>query len=358
MKSALADFQAGIDQFLVFLERTEQEQELIKLLYDRRSDLPVREAELLTAMVANATNTKQYIYAVAIISLYGLMERLVDSLISNFVIQLGELSSRFEELPEVIQKNHLPFSLTLAESLLSDKFRTETTHGDIIGNLHHCFSGSEDYKLNGLAFTFHRGNLNLNRITEMLTAVGVHAHQRRISKTQVFVQYCLEQTEHTIDKMNDNQIKSIFDPIDDLVDRRNEVSHGVVQNIESVNLLKERCIFVRAYGVGLFDILWAGVLEYAAKIGEAKKLGVPIVVHNHSIVCFEIQNTRIAVGDLLFALTANNLEPVRLSAILNLQIEGVDQSVIDAVDPVKIGVQISFNAKSNYDYYFLPADQL
>lgn len=85
MKPALADFNAGIDQLVVFLQRAEQEQELLALLNDRKHELPVREGELLDGLVATSTNAKQYIHAVAIVSLYGLLERLVDGTVIGFV---------------------------------------------------------------------------------------------------------------------------------------------------------------------------------------------------------------------------------------------------------------------------------
>lgn len=237
MKSAIADFKAGIDQLLVFLDRTEHEQELIVSLKERKHELPAREAELLSILIDTATSTKQYIYTVSIVSLYGLLERLVDNLLIGFVVHLEKFSKLFDGLPEVIRKNHLPYSLALAEALLKDSFRTETTHEKVIANLHSCLSGSTAYKLNGSAFALHRGNINLNRISEMLAGVGVQNHLKRVVRTPTFSHFLSGmEPERNIRKLNDSELKSLFDPIDDLVERRNGVSHGVVQ-VDDLSLL-------------------------------------------------------------------------------------------------------------------------
>lgn len=360
MKPALAVFHAGIDQLIVFLERTEHEQELIALLNERQGKLPVREAELLNRLIAASTSTKQYIYAVAIVSLYGLLERLVDSLISSFVMHLGDFGGSFQQLPEAIKKNHLPRSLALAEALLKDRFRTETTHAQVIANLHSCLSSGQNYKLNGLAFALHRGNLNLGRIAEMLNDVGAQHHLRRVVRTPTFLRYFQNlEPERDVQRLADDDLTTLFEPIDDLVERRNDVSHGVVQvdEIQSVGLLKDRCAFVRAYGVGLYEMLLQDALKYTAEIGVAQALGRPIKIYNNRIVCFEA-SCRVAVGDQIFALTADVREPVRCGTIASIEIDRVERTEIMTDAPIKFGVQVGFHANGGYDYFSLPGDRL
>lgn len=359
MKSALADFKAGIDQLLVFLDSIEHEQELIGLLNERKRELPAREYDLLTQLIAAATNTKQYTYTVTIVSLYGLLERLVDSLVSGFVVRLSEFSELYERLPEVIRKNHLRCSLALAEALLKDRFRTETTNENVIANLHSCLSGSKDYRLNGAAFALHRGNVNLGRITEMLAGVGVPSHLERVVRAPTLSQYLVGlELERDISALTSEELKMLLEPIDDLVERRNDVSHGVVQidDIESIELLKERCAFICAYGNALFELLIHDALKYTAEIGVAQALGRPIAVYDHRIVCFEAA-CQIAVGDQMFALTSDPLEPVRSGAIASLQIDRVDHREIVTATPVQFGAQVPFHANDGYDYYFLRANQ-
>lgn len=360
MKSVLEDFEVGITKLLMFLNRTQQEQELIGLLNERKSALSAQEAALLQMQVETSTNTKQYIYSVAIVSLYGLLERLVDGMVSAFVVQLSDFNGDYGKLPAVIRKNHLRFSLELAEALHKDHFRTETTHERIIANLHSCLSGANDYDLNGSAFTLHRGNHTLARINDILANVGMDNPIKKLSLTRSISAFSLSLLQgRKINDLSDQELTTFFYPIDVLVSRRNSVSHGVVQldDLESVDLLKERCSFIRAYGAGLFELLINAALNYAAEIGLAQNLGKPLIVHNHRIVCFQIQG-ELAVGDWIYALTKDPMMPVRSSRIIKLEMNREDKQKISAIIPVQLGVEVGFHANDNYDYYSLPSGQL
>lgn len=360
MKPALADFHAGVDRLVAFLERTEHEHELMVMLNVRRHELPDRESELLGRLIAGATNTKQYVYAVSIVSLYGLLERLVDSLVSSFVMHLGEFGEKFESLPEVVRKNHYSKSLELAEALLKDKFRTETTRERIIANLHSCFLGGSDFTLNGSAFALHRGNLNLGRITEMLAGIGTVPHIKRVVRTKTFgAVLSTLNPERNIPGLLDSDLVNLLEPIDALVERRNDVSHGAlrIDQLESVELLKGRCTFVRAYGTGLYEVLLQDAMKHAAHLGAARCLGQPVQVVDNRIVCFEASGP-ISVGDRLFAVTPNALEPVRHSEIVRIEIDRVAHQRIEAAAPIRFGVEVGFHANPAHAYYTLSAEVL
>ena len=357
MKSALGDCQAGIDQLLKFLERTEYEQQLLTLLSERKKELASPEGDLLGLLLSTATNTKQYIYTVSIISLYGLVERLVDGLVSGYIVQLSRFTKAFEKLPDDVKNNHLPYSLALADAVIKDKFRTGTSNETIIANLYSCLSAPNDYKLNGAAFSLHRGNVTLSRITEMLNGAGVKQHLNRVVHTPTFSRYLVKcDPERDFDKLTDEESKLLLEPISELVERRNEIAHGVVlvDSLESIKILKERCAFVRAYAVGLYELLMHEAMHHAAVIGVAQPLGQPIEVYDHKIVCFGVA-CNLAIGDLIFSLTPDALNPIRSSEVLNLQINRIDQSEINTDIPLQFGVQVGFYAKDQREYYSLPA---
>ena len=160
--------------------------------------------------------------------------------------------------------------------------------------------------------------------------------------------------------MVDGDLKTLLEPIDDLVARRNDTSHGVVHvdEIQSVGLLRERCSFVRAYGTGLYEMMLHDVLKYSAESGAAQTLGKPVAVfNNNTIVCFEAR-CRVAVGDRIFAISADALEPVRSGLIVNLQIDNVDKVEIDATAPVRFGARVEFHANAGHQYFSLPAETI
>ncbi|MDT3680810.1 MAG: HEPN domain-containing protein [Burkholderiaceae bacterium] len=361
MRAELADFNAGLDQLVRFLERTERENELVGLLNARRQELEAQEAALLQQLVERSTHTRQYVYAVGIVSLYGLLEQLVDGLVVSFVNHLGGFAKGYEALPESFRTRHLEQSLALATALLKDRFRTETTHERVVANLHSCLMARESgFTLNGHAFALHRGNHNLARITDLLSGVGIQSHLRRVVSTPAFKAHLVAQApERDWSVMADTEVERLFEPIDDLVRRRNDVSHGAMtaDQLESVPLLMERCDLVRAYGVGLHELILQEAMKHAAELGAARALGQPLEVYDNRIVCFEATGP-IAVGDRLFAVTADALQPVRHSQVLRLEIDRQAFPSIDSAAPVRFGVEVCFHADRRHRYFMLASDRL
>lgn len=357
MKTCVQSFMAGVNELHAFLVATEHETELISLLLQRQPVLEDRENYLLTQIASASTDRKRYIYTVAIVSLYGLLERFVDELIEAFVARIAGLVSSYDEMPEPIRKNHVSMSLALALAIAEDRHRTGATQETVVANLHSCLSGASKFQVNGAAFVLHRGNISLEKITKYLANVGVQSHLRRVTLARELLEYYYKQDpERDIRNAADQDLSALLMPIDDLVMRRNQVSHGVinVDDVVSVELLKERCRFVAAYGCALYDVLLQEVLKYLVIDASVKRLGKPLAVYNNSIVCFEIDHCSIVVGDVLAAETGDLREPFRFGPISSLEIERQSHTEINAIQSVKIGAKVSFKADKRFDYYVLP----
>jgi hypothetical protein len=134
------------------------------------------------------------------------------------------------------------------------------------------------------------------------------------------------------------------------------VAHGVVDDIESVDLLKERCRFVEAYGAALYDVLAQEVLRYEIARPGTQSLGRPIAVYNRKVVCFETAKCTIAVGHVLVAATGNPMEPFRHGAITSLQVEGVSYQELAIAEPTKFGAAVPYRASKEHEYFLLPRE--
>ena len=355
MKTSVQTVKAGVDELLTFLSSTEHETALTGLLLQRRGILNAHENTLLSQISEARTDRKRYIYTVSIISLYGLLERFVDNLIEAFIACIANSVSSFAEMPANIQENHIPMSIALVKAIGEDRHRTAITQKEAIDNLHSCLSGDKNFRVNGAAFVLHRGNITLAKITEFLTSIGIDAHLRRITLAPEFISF-FQEKERDIHKVADSDLHALLQPINDLVDRRNQVSHGVIDDIESVDLLKERCHFITAYSAALYNVMTQEVLKYRIKHPDVQFLGKPIVVHNNSIVCFESNNCHIATGNIMVASTSDTMEPFRYGQIHSLQIEDQPLEEITISQPTKFGAKVSFSAKDHYEYYILPID--
>ena len=101
-----------------------------------------------------------------------------------------------------------------------------------------------------------------------------------------------------IKDFQDADLDRLLEPIDDLVERRNLVAHGTIDDIETVDLLNERCQFVAAFAKALYELLQLEMLRVEVASRHSHALGRPIDVFNDHIICFEAKGCKIAVGNL------------------------------------------------------------
>jgi hypothetical protein len=356
MRTSVQTFRAGVEELLIFLSSMANETELIGLLLQRQSILNSHESQVLTQIAAARTDRKRYTYIVSIVSLYGLLERFIETLIEAFIENIASAVNSYNRMPAKIRDNHIPNSIALLKAIGEERHRTRTTQEEVIANLYSCLSGDTNFRMNGAAFVLHRGNINLARITEHLSSVGINTHFRRVILAPDLISFFRERDpERDIRNVADQDLYALLQPIDDLVERRNQVSHGVIDidDIESIDLLKERCHFVAAYGNAVYNVVAQEVLKYQIDRANVQRLGKPIKVYNNSIVCFEANNTRIAVGNTIAAATSNTLEPFFYSEIVNLQINGKNISEIVSSESATFGAEVSFKASEKYDYFVL-----
>jgi hypothetical protein len=359
MKASIQTFRAGIGELSEFLTSTEHQTELIGLLLQRENGLDARERQLVSNIALARTDRKRYVYTVAIVSLYGLLEQFIDTCVEAFIVRIARSVKSYEAMPEAVRRNHVFLSTDLLKAISEERGRRSLTVEGVIANLHSCLSGAPNFRINGSAFVLHRGNVTLSRITSYLASVGVDTHLRKVSQSAEFVEYFRNVApERSILAAADQELPAIFDPIDDLVSRRNQVSHGSISidDIESTELLKERCRFVTAYCGALYEVLVLEALRYQVAHSAVQRLGRPIAVYDNSIVCFESGAFQIAVGSIVAAETGNNVQPFRYGPISSLQIDGQPVDQLLPTDNRRFGARVPFRAGEEFEYYVLPED--
>jgi hypothetical protein len=357
MKSCVDTFSKGLNDLVLFLGNADRETELVKglLTNDRSQSLTMTEKELLAEISEAATDKKRYVYAIAIVGLYGLLERLVDDILEKYVVIISALVDRYDDLPETIRKNHITLSIDLMKAVSEERHRSDLTAPQIIGNLHSCLSGADSFRLNGQAFVLHRGNIRLARVREFLGKLGIDASLRRILVMPTLEKFFADGDQARITRdVPDADSELLLAPIDELVERRNLVAHGIIDDIETVDLLKDRCRFVCAFAHSLLELLQQEVLRIEISRGSVQALGRPIAVFDNRIACFESEKCKIAVGDRIVAATEDALVPFRWSQVINIEVDRTRHPALDITTRTQFGVEVGFTALKNHDYFLLP----
>jgi len=356
MKECVDTFRFGVDDLALFLRNAEREAALTALLLNeaRFSSLTPDEQELIKGISTAGTGKRRYLYAVAIVGLYGLIERFVDSILEDYVVQLTKFVSHYNDLPEAIRKNHLSASLDLLKAVNDGTYHGESDASSIIANLHSCLSTPQSFQLNGPAFVLHRGNINLEKVRAFLGGLGIAAPLKRLILMPSLVSFFAERDPPRDPRsFSDDDLSLMLSPITDLVDRRNAIAHGVVDDIESVDLLLARIAFLSAFVQAMHELLRHELLPFELCGSGIQELGRPIAIYNGKIVCFESKNCRIALGDWIVAKTEDSLLPYRISEILDLQVNKLSHKELRLTDTTRFCVRISFTARESHKFFIL-----
>jgi hypothetical protein len=358
MKACVDTFAAGLNDLILFLDNADRETELVKSLLreTRQSSLTCDEKGLITEIAKAGTGKRQYVYAVAIIGLYGLLERLVDSILEKYIVIISGLVDRYDDLPESLRRNHVTLTIELVKAVSEERHRGDLTTAQIIANLHSCLSGDSVFRVNAPAFVLHRGNITLHKARDFLKALGIEASARRMLVMPAFETFfAAADPPRNVHSIQDADLERLLTPIDDLVERRNSVAHGIIDDIETVDLLIERCRFVSTFVEALYDLLQQEMLRVEILCGHCQPLGRPLNVFNDHIVCFESEKCTVAIGDRIVAATGDALMPFRWSAVINLEVDRTRHQTLDINSTTRFGAEVAFNARKNHDYFLLPA---
>lgn len=362
MKIALSTFEFGLQNLMKYLDSEKSEGLLLERLSKNQGEvLDVSIQELVLAVRKSHVSRKQYLYSVSIVSLYGLLERYVDAVIAAHVNQLARIVNSYTHFPNAIVDRHILRSMELLKAIMEDKFRGKSIKpNQIVANLHSCLSGAGNFQINGEAFVIHRGNLTLTKIGEFLNDIGIDAYLRRVFFTPWITEW-FKKSDPNFDAtiVRDQAISGMFSPIDDLVERRNQVSHGNIDisDIPSVDMLKSMCEFVGRFVNGLHELLLQETARAYVGSSKAFSLAKPLTVFNNRIVCFDVSSGTFALGDLIIAASSDKLQPFRFGRLSAIQINKSTFSTVTISVATKIAFEVPFRAKQTYDYWIVKGDQ-
>lgn len=297
---------------------------------------------------------RRFEYASIVIGLYGILEQYVENLLQGYLTLTCSLVLAYKDLPEAIRKNHVQFTMDLIGKLDYQKYKNKITTEFLVGNLHACLSVGQPYHLNIDAFVHHSANFRAENIESYFSRVGVSAVLAGIREHPVFIEH-YEKSQQAMPPPNASN-DTLFSPINDLAERRNEVAHGSLPSeMLSNELLLGITEFVEAYGVALFDVVrrFLTPLE-VSRMGIL--LGKPIQVYDGSIVCLYAENIALAKGDWLIA------RPVKPNAhhlegqILEIQIDGNPYDAVEPQTKTAVALRVSYNAKKSHEFYLVKKD--
>lgn len=350
MRASLTFFQEGIDDLRNFIKGIEKSSILVKSKF--KKEHPIEEhLYYLNDFQEHfrSLHIKQtiYNYKTVIISLYGLLENFVETLIKSYLDLLSEIVPTYGELPEELLKSHFNKSAELIQKIDSLPKYQHLKKEDVIKNLNKCIETPSSYALNIDAYTHHTANFKHDIIVHFFKQVGIEI-SNQIRVEQPFKIYLSE----VFPNVEVPEQLNIYEKLNDLANRRNDVAHGAEINLLGTQDLLEYIRFVEVYGLSLYNIIYYETLPYEIKYNSIRLNDSKSIINNE-IICLELNNTSIAVGDRIVAYTPGHTRPFSYSEIKEIQVDRVEHQEVEEQESIDVGFKVEFKAKDNQTFFLL-----
>jgi hypothetical protein len=296
-------------------------------------------------------------YAAFIIALCSAWENFVDDLAWAHT-ELESSRNKYSELNDQLRLKHLQQSANLlSRGRLGEGKYLGLSDMDVVGNLHACLSGKNPYKLNRHAVIHHDYNLRSRVVQEVFGPLGIKNINESACRTETLMDWH-RASEH-IESPSRTQVPPTVVELrlDDLVNRRNEVSHGGRNWSESLDNaeMQVRLDFLEAYARSLFSVLAGAYLDrYHIGSGQAISLGRPIEgpFENGSVVVVNKPPCRVFRGQPIVGVRQRRVD--RWGEILEIRVEDV---AVDSIEPdsaaTDAGLRANFKFTKGIQIYAL-----
>jgi hypothetical protein len=292
-------------------------------------------------------------YAAFVIALYSAWENFVDDLAWAHT-ELESSRNKYSELCDQLRLKHLQQSANLLfRGRLGEGKYLGLSEMDVIENLHACLSGKNPYKLNRHAVVHHDYNLRSHVVQDVFGPLGIKNINESACRTKTLIDWY--RASENIESPSRTPVPPtvVGLRLDDLVDRRNEVSHGGRHWSESLDTIEMqvRLNFLEAYARSLFNVLAGAYLDrYHIKSGLAISLGRPIEgPYKNGSVVVRKPPCRVFRGQPIVGIREGRVD--RWGEILEIRVQDV---AVESIEPDSAATDAGLRA----DFKFTKGIQL
>jgi hypothetical protein len=296
------------------------------------------------------TDRRIFEYKASIISLYGLLEKYVEIWIKEYLEFLSSVILEYTQIDEKIRENHFELSLKLINTITtreSAKYQ-HLTKEEVLNKLNNCIVNPSNYQINTDAFVLLSGNLKHNKIVELFNKLNLDLNNELLKNEELNNEIGL-----TRERISRTDKDILYKKINYLVERRNQIAHGSeeVDDILSISELEPYIQFLEKYCQAIFQTLFEQVIKEESKYNFQKIENV-IKIYNNEILCFEIENYTIKVGDMLIIQTKEGR--FYKKPILTIQKDNIScTEPLIVTEKTQIGVSVDHRIKDNHKFYIV-----
>jgi hypothetical protein len=354
MRASLVAFNKEIADLLQQIESLELQWDIFKSKVQNQAPSEVeRKVAALVATIGSGLFRRRFEYNSIVVTLYGLFEQFIESLIESYLRKLNELVPSYGELPAKILNAHIELTSALLAKPDLQKFRGVISQNSLVANLHSCLSGALGYRLNAEAFTYHTANFRSDVIEQALGKIGISGISNRIRVVPIFRDFI--QAKYP-ERLENGFAGDLFHELNDLAERRNEVSHCTPTQTLASDILVEYVQYIQAYANALTELVASEFLSHEVMM-RGKNLGRPIALYNNKIVCFDLTQAAVKVGDRIIARTNDDRLPYVGGQVIRIEVNGAAQGNLTCQSAQKVGLEVDFRA-GHFNYFLLEPEAI
>lgn len=258
-------------------------------------------------------------YNAVIISLYGSFEQFIDEIFNEYCRALYEIIDDYDKIPFRMREKHIK---RLGEFLANpQRYKNyELTEKQAIENALVAFENpKEGLQKNQSLLLAHGGNLKVEQIAELANGLGVGGLEKKIVSNYGFKNYIMNKEEYadeTYESIAARESKKLFVILNKLVDSRNDVAHGWVENRIDFSALSEEYIeYLKVFSETLKEILMSDIMCKKYEAGKLCSMGKPKKVIDHHIACINNGKALLKNGDNILAIKDNSRKMLKIQSI-------------------------------------------
>lgn len=292
---------------------------------------------------------KVFEYKAIIISLYGILEKFIEIWIKEYLDRLSNIVPEYTQIDEKMREKHFEFSLKLISTITSRESAKyqHLTKEQVLSNLNNCIQNPSNYKFNTEAFVLLSGNLKHNKIVELFKPLNIDLNGK-LKINQTLVQHI--QYERQKENIANLETAVLYEQINDLVERRNEIAHGseVIDNILEHSVLENYLQFLEKYCQAIFEILSEEVIKQES-VYHFQEIENVINIFKREILAFEIENYELKVGEVIIIETAEGL--FFKKTILEIHLDKMSYQQITIENKTNVAIRVEPKIQKNQKFF-------
>jgi hypothetical protein len=288
----------------------------------------------LAMTTTTSRHWRRLVYSATIMNLYGTLEQFMIDLSSVIVRTLPRLYARYSELPKALQDAHLTQTIKVLRDREMRRWSEKIDVANMVSELGKCLEDDAAYGLNEHAFAEHSSNFRADTIKSFLARLEIpysgHAQDSEIAAALTGV---LQGMHHDAESV-----------INNLAERRNEISHGDYTDLLSSEILLGYLMVLRGVGRSIDRIAQNHILGL---VGTRHGHLIGSVKHFYSkvgIASIELTAGDLSLGDRILSHSPSKATWLTLR-VSSIEIHRIPCSTVRAIDHKGQPIGVDFGEK-------------